>query len=95
MNADALFRKISLHHHKLRKEAEKFNLDDQRVKWFSPFLDGFRLSSRWCLVYDLHLNLRRVILLYVAMFIDELAFVQLQVFMITSLLSLVYLVYVR
>ena len=54
-------------------------------------IEGLKRTSRFALLYEFLLVTRRIVLLYMAMFVREKAWLHIMVFMATNLLFLIYL----
>ena len=77
---------------KLIKQAEL--VDENRLKKYEPLIADMRKDSRLALMNTFIITIRRLTLLYMAMFITEWTWLTVLVFMIQNLLSLVYLLHV-
>ena len=54
-------------------------------------IEGLKRTSRGALLYEFLLVTRRILLLYMAMFVREMAWLHIQLFMATNLIFLIYL----
>ena len=71
---------------KLTKGVEKSHL-----RIYKPLYSGLSKASRLSLMFTFFQLIRRLSLLYVAMFMQELSFVQVVIFVLLSYISLIYL----
>ena len=66
-------------------------IDEAQFAKYEGMIEGLKRSSRFALLYEFLLVTRRIVLLYMAMFVREKAWLHIMVFMATNLLFLIYL----
>ena len=71
--------------------AQAMLIDEAQFEKYEGMLEGLKRTSRFALLYQLLLVARRILLLYVAMFVKETAWLHIVLFMSSNLLFLIYL----
>lgn len=86
---DALIDVNMKSHDSVKEKVAKIN--KTALKIYKPLHEGLRKSSTLCLMFNLFLIIRRISLLYAAMFLSDLPWLQMMLFMSLSSLSLFYM----
>ena len=66
-------------------------IDKVQFKKFEGMIEGLKRTSHFALLYEFLLVARRILLLYMAMFVRDMAWMHIQLFMTTNVLFLIYL----
>ena len=65
----------------------------KKYAMYGTFIDGLDLSKRSVILFNLIFIVRRLVMCYVAVFLDEYPWLQIIIFVVTSQLNLLYLAY--
>lgn len=95
VEANTVIKSIVSHHLKLKSRLDSYKFTDRTFRLYTPVYYGLRVTSRLALLQNLLLIIRRMALLYVAMFLPDLLWLQLLTLLCSSLLQLAYLFYVK
>ena len=75
--------------------AKAETIDKSEFKKYYGIFQGLKQTSRLALLYEFFLVARRLLLLYMAMFVREMAWLHVLLFIITNIIFLVYLCYLK